>query len=149
MKPSMIFYPWKRIREGLIKLLDEVDEPDLEFQSFPGANPLGKLFLQIAENEDYWIHAVARKELPLDLHYELKDFPSLSAIKMKLKVSQERTLSFLESLKESDLEWRFKTPRGESILLFDILWHVLENELHYRGEISLTLEMLKKQGLDI
>src|SRR5512133_3370778 len=142
MKPSMIFYPWKNFRKDLLNMLDQLDETELEFTPFPGSWPVGKIFLHIAESEDYWIHYLARKELPENPHYELKDYPSVSAIRMKLRVTEERTQSFLEPLKEKDLEWRFKPPRGESLTLFQILWHVMEHELLHRGEISLILGML-------
>ncbi len=146
MKPSMIFYPWKNFRKDLLNMLDQVDEGDLDFTPFPGSWSVGKIFLHIAESEDYWIHYLARKELPENPHYELKDFPSISAIRMKLRVTEERTQSFLEPLKEEDLEWRFKTPRGETLTLFQILWHVMEHELLHRGEISLILGMLKHKS---
>ncbi len=142
MKPSMIFYPWKNFRKDLLNLLEQMDEGDLDFKPFPGSWPVGKIFLHIAESEDYWIHYLARKELPENPHYELKDYPSISAIRMKLRVTEERTQSFLEPLKEEDPEWRFKTPRGETITLFQILWHVMEHGLLHRGEISLILGML-------
>ena len=36
---------------------------ELDFTPFPGSWPVGKIFLHIAESEDYWIHYLARKEL--------------------------------------------------------------------------------------
>jgi len=142
MKPSVIFFPCKNFRKDLLKMLDQLDEGDLDFTPFPGSWPLGKIFLHIAESEDYWIHYLARKEIPENPHYELKDYPSISAIRVKLRITEERTQSFLEPLKEEDLDWRFKTSRGETITLFQILWHVMEHELLHRGEISLILGML-------
>jgi uncharacterized damage-inducible protein DinB len=149
MKPSLIFYPWKKIRQDLLEMLGSFDEADLEYQPYPGSWSVGKIFLHIAECEDYWIHHVARKELPADLHYELKDFPSMDAIRMKLRISEERTSVFLDSLKEADLDWRIKTPQGSTLALYEILWHVLEHELHHRGELSLILGMLGREGLDV
>ncbi|KAF0110423.1 MAG: hypothetical protein FD147_1683 [Chloroflexi bacterium] len=149
MKPSMIFYPWKKIRKQLIEMLDQFGESNLDYQPFPSSWSIGKIFLHIAECEDYWIHYVVRKELPPKIRYELKDYPSLNAIKMKLKISQERTESFLETLKEQDLDWRFKTPAGESLTLYEIFWHVLEHEIHHRGELSMILGTLGQKGLDV
>jgi uncharacterized damage-inducible protein DinB len=149
VKPSMIFYPWTKIRNSLVDLLSQFDESELDFAPFPKAMPVGKIFLHIAESEDYWIHFVVRKEFPDVPKYELKDFPSLNSIKMKLKISQERTSVFLDSLKEPDLDWRFKSPTGESLALYEILWKVLEHEIHHSGEISMILGMLGRKGLDI
>jgi uncharacterized damage-inducible protein DinB len=145
----MIFYRWTKIRNELLDLFEQFTESDLDYTPFPGAWSVGKIFLHIAECEDYWIHYVVRKELTQEPQYDQKDFPSMYAIKMKLKISQDRTNSFLETLKEPDLDWRFKTPDGVSWALFEILWHVLEHELHHRGELSLILGMLGRKGLDV
>lgn len=137
------------MRKELLDILDAFDETELEYTPYPGSWSVGKIFLHIAETEDYWIHYLARKELTENPHYELKDFPSLTAVRMKLRISEERTQTFLETLTEADLDWRFKTSRGESLTLISILWHVLEHELHHRGELSLILGMLGRKGLDV
>jgi uncharacterized damage-inducible protein DinB len=38
---------------------------------------------------------------------------------------------------------------GEPIPLRWIIWHVLEHEVHHRGELSLILGLLGKEGLDV
>lgn len=149
MKPSLLFYSWKNIRKDLLNMLEQFDETELEYAPFPGAWPVGKIFLHIAETEDYWIHYLVRHELSENPHYELSDYPSISAIRMKLRVSEERTSAFIDSLKEPDLEWVIKTSRGESLVLYNVLWHVLEHELHHRGELSLILGLLGRKGLDV
>lgn len=149
MQPSIIFYPWKKVRKDLLDMLEQFDETELEYKPFPSAWPVGKIFLHIAETEDYWIHYLIRKEIPENPHYELKDFPSKSAIRMKLRVTAERTESFIETLKEPDMEWVFRTPRGENLVMFNVLWHVLEHTLHHRGELSLIQGLLGRKGLDV
>ena len=149
MKPSMIFYPWIQIRKDLLAMLDQFDETELEYKPFPNSWSVGKIFLHIAETEDYWIHYLVRKELTENPHYELKDYPSNSAIRMKLRMADERTTSFLETLAEPDLDWVFKSSRGETLVLYNVLWHVLEHSLHHRGELSLILGMLGRKGLDV
>lgn len=145
----MIFYPWQKIRKDLMTMLDQFDETELDYVPFPGAWSVGKTFLHIAETEDYWIHYLVRRELTENPHYELKEFPSTAAIRMKLRVSEARTQSFLDTLNEPDLDWVFRSPRGENLVLFNVLWHVLEHELHHRGELSLMLGMLGRKGLDV
>ena len=75
MKPSIIFFPWKKIRKELLELLDQFDETELDYVPYKGSWPVGKIFLHIAETEDYWIHYLVRKEIDENPHYELKDFP--------------------------------------------------------------------------
>ena len=149
MKPSMIFFRWKAIRKELLEVLELFDDSELDYTPFPGSWSVGKIFLHIAETEDYWIHYLVRKELSENPHYELTEFPSISAIRMKLRVAAERTDLFMESLKEPDLEWQFRTPRGDNLVLYNVFWHVLEHTLHHRGELSLILGMLGRKGLDV
>jgi len=130
-------------------LLDQFDETEMDYVPFPGSWSVGKIFLHIAETEDYWIHYLVRHELPDNPHYELKEFPSLAAIRMKLRVSEARTQSFIDTLNEPDLDWVFRTPRGENLVLNNVLWHVLEHEIHHRGELSLILGLLGRKGLDV
>lgn len=149
MKPSIIFYPWKKIRKDLMSLLDQFDETEMDYVPFPGSWSVGKIFLHIAETEDYWIHYLIRKEIPDNPRYELKDFPSIAAIRMKLRVAETRTQTFIDTLNEPDLDWVFRTPRGENLVLNNVLWHVLEHEIHHRGELSLILGLLGRKGLDV
>ena len=59
------------------------------------------------------------------------------------------TESYLRSLSEKDLSTEIDTPWGESIPLKWIIWHVIEHEIHHRGELSLILGILGKEGLDV
>ena len=43
----------------------------------------------------------------------------------------------------------YKTPEGEVFTLRWIIWHVLEHEIHHRGELSLALGLLGREGLDV
>jgi uncharacterized damage-inducible protein DinB len=149
MKPSVFFYPWKKIRKDLMSMLDQFDETEMDYVPFPGSWSVGKIFLHIAETEDYWIHYLIRKDIPENPHYELKEFPSIAAIRMKLRVAETRTQSFIDTLNEPDLDWVFRTPRGENLVLNNVLWHVLEHEIHHRGELSLILGLLGRKGLDV
>ena len=50
---------------------------------------------------------------------------------------------------ESDLDKVYHTPEGEPYTLSWIIWHVLEHEIHHRGELSLVLGLLGRDGLDV
>jgi len=38
-------------------------------------------------------------------------------------------VQFIETIKEPDLEWRFTTPGGAILTLYEILLHVNEDEI--------------------
>lgn len=130
-------------------MVSRFSEEELAFKPVSTGWMTGEIFLHIAECEDYWIHAVVRKELPFDVSYNMVQYPDSSAISRRLELSRERTWQFLEGLKLSDLDWRFSTPAGETLTLYEILWHVIEHEVHHRGEISLTLGLLARKGLEV
>ncbi len=149
MDPNELFYPWGRVRKDLIQMVSWFSEDELFFKPAPACWAVGETFLHIAECEDYWIHAVVRKDLPLHLRYQMSQYPSGRAIRKRLELSHERTRQFIEGLKQPDLEWRFATPTGETQTLYEILWHVIEHEVHHRGELSLILGLLGHTGLEV
>jgi uncharacterized damage-inducible protein DinB len=73
----------------------------------------------------------------------------LEAIKTKLNEVHAQTLTYLANLELDDLDRVIEAPWGETFTLGWVIWHVLEHEIHHRGELSLILGMLGKEGLDV
>lgn len=149
VKAILLFSHWKQVRAGLEKVIDSFTDAELTYSPYPGAWPVGRMMLHIAECEDYWLHAVVRRELPPDVSYPLAEYPDREAIKGALTRAHARTRAFLETLDVDDLESYYTTPRGETFTLRWIIWHVLEHEIHHRGELSLCLGLLGREGLDV
>jgi len=55
----------------------------------------------------------------------------------------------LETLELDDLNKIIEFPWDEEGRLGWIVWHVIEHEIHHRGELSLILGMLGREGLDV
>jgi len=150
MKPIDQFSHWKQIREGLIEVIDKFDRDQLGFVPFDGSRSAGEIMLHIADAEEGWIRYVVTKEInEWPAHYTVENYPSRDAIKHALYKVHRYTLDYLTSLEESDLEVGIETPWGEVIPMRWILWHILEHEVHHRGELSLILGFLGKTGLDV
>ncbi|MCE7990102.1 MAG: hypothetical protein DYG89_53840, partial [Caldilinea sp. CFX5] len=47
------------------------------------------------------------------------------------------------------LDQTYTIPGGHAFSLGWIIWHVLEHEIHHRGELSLILGLLGREGLDV
>ena len=77
--------------------------------------------------------------------YALADYPTKEKIKEKLTESHSRTEKFLAGLEETDLQKTFDSD-DETFPLYWILWHIIEHEIHHRGELSLILGMLGRKG---
>lgn len=149
MKPSQIFSHWNQIRRGLLVTIDQFNDKEFSFTPFKDSWPAGQIMLHIADCEDNWLHGVVRQEIRPWVFYPFSEHPTRAKIKDLLNRAHERTVAFLENLEETNLERIYKTPEGESFPLRWIIWHVLEHEIHHRGELSLILGMLGREGLDV
>jgi len=111
--------------------------------------PVGRIALHIADAEEGWFRLVVTKERegwPSD--YVLENYPTKEAIKTLLIEVHTKTMAYLETLTINDLDRSLEAPWGEFSLRF-ILWHVIEHEIHHRGELSLILGTLGRDGLDV
>jgi len=149
MKLSQMFAHWEQVRADLLTTIDKFSEEELAYSPYPGCWSIGKTMLHIADCEDYWLHVVVEPSLPPDFLYELADYPTKTAIKTKLDQAHQRTLVLLDKLDERNLTDGRQTPRRETFTVGWIIWHVLEHEIHHRGELSMALGLLGREGLDV
>jgi len=149
MKPIQIISYWERVRTGLLETIDKFSEQELHDAPFKGSWQIGQIMLHIADCEDNWLHGVVRHELEPWIFYKLRDYPTKAQIITVLNRSRQRTLAFLETLQEADLSTTYAILDGTRFSLRWIIWHVLEHEIHHRGELSLALGFLGREGLDV
>lgn len=149
MKPNQIFAHWAQVRKDLRLTIEKFSEEELAFKPFPGSWPAGQIILHIADCEDNWLHGVVRGEFAPWMFYDLAQYPTKAAILELLEKAHQKTLAFLDGLTEEDLARKYSIPDGAEFSLYWILWHVLEHEIHHRGELSLILGQLGREGLDV
>ena len=140
---------WSQVRIGLLATLDKFSEPELAFQPFAGSWDMGALLRHIAYEELVEVHyGLLRHPPDFPGEYSSQDYPSLDAIRSLLANVHSGTEAYLDSLAEGDLDRDFEATWGQTRRLGDFFGHTLEHEIHHRGELSLILGMLGKQGLD-
>ncbi len=149
MKPATIFRHWDQVRTDLLATMDKFSEAELAYTPFKGSWPVGQILLHIADCEDNWLHGVVRAEIKPWIFYNFADFPTRPAILEKLNLAHAKTIAFLDGLDESSLDEKYTIPNGPAVPLSWIIWHVLEHEIHHRGELSLIHGMLGREGLDV
>lgn len=149
MKLSLMFKHWVQVRSDLMSTIDRFNPDELTFAPFKGSWPVGQIMLHIADCEDNWLYGVVQGELEPWVFSKLEEYPAIPIIKEALERAHNRTTSFLLNLEEDDLAKEYKTTSGEEYSLGWIIWHVLEHEIHHRGELSLCLGMLGREGLDV
>ena len=149
MKPRELFAHWDQVRADLIATIDQFSEDEQGFTPYEGSWPVGQIMLHIADCEDNWLHGVVRGEFQPWIGYPLEKNPTKSAILGVLGAARKRTIPFLDSLEIKDFNHVYAIPDGAEFSLYWILWHVLEHEIHHRGELSLILGLLGREGLDV
>lgn len=150
MKLSNVFSHWAPVRADLLATLDEFEDEELNFVPFEGSWSVGEIALHIANAEEGWFQYVLKQEMDeWPNEFSLVDYPSVAAIKALLTSVHNRTDAYLNQLEADAMKRVIVTPWGETITLGWVVWHVLEHEIHHRGELSLILGMLEKVGLEV
>ncbi|MCK5053163.1 MAG: DinB family protein [Anaerolineales bacterium] len=150
MNLSQMFDHWRQVRSDLLTTMDKYSADHLAFVPFKTAMSVGQIMLHIAGAEEGWFRYVIGwdyDEWPQE--YSLADYPNVGSIKALLTEVHTRTEAYLDTQDLDDLERRIDAPWGKSIPLGWIIWHVMEHEIHHRGELSLILGMLGREGLDV
>ena len=147
MLPKDLFAHWKLVRKDLIATAEAFDESELAYAPFEGCWSVGRILLHIAGAEDGWLRYGITKELDQwPDGYTLENYPDKASILKALEEVHARTTAYLTGLDETALETRITAPWGDDFPLLWILWHVIEHEIHHRGELTLILGMLGKEG---
>jgi uncharacterized damage-inducible protein DinB len=149
MKPSEMFSHWEQVRADLYITIDKFNQDELTFIPFESSWPVGQIMLHIADCENYWLHMIVRHEIKTWKYFDFDDYPTKEVIKEVLEGVRNKTITFLESLDEKNLDQVYTTPHDETFTLRWIIWHVLEHEIHHRAELSLILGLLGREGLDV
>jgi uncharacterized damage-inducible protein DinB len=149
MQLNELFSHWDQIHAGTLALLDKFSDEELLHVAYEGGMPVGRIALHIADAEEGWFRLIATKERdewPAD--YTLDNYPTKAVIRSLLAEVHAKTSAYLATLTSDDLDTRVESPWGQFSLRF-IIWHVLEHEIHHRGELSLILGTLGREGLDV
>lgn len=149
MKPSELIRLWDRVRAGLLDTVDRFEERDLDYLPFEGGYSVRRIILHIAQEELGEVqYGMTRALQAFPPEYPESSYPTPEAVKELLNSVHLKTSSYLEQLSGQDLESEIEAGWGGSYLLQDMIWHVIEHEIHHRGELSLIHGLLGREGLD-
>jgi uncharacterized damage-inducible protein DinB len=149
MNAKELFGHWAEVRDGLFQALDKLTDEQLNFVPRKGLWSLGKVVRHIAGAEEGWFRYVVARELDDWPKYPAEDYPTVEAVKTLLAEVHTRTEAYLVTVDNADLDRVIETPWGKQLTLRWIIWHVLEHEIHHRGELFLMLGLLGLEGPDI
>ena len=149
MKVAKIIQLWSRIREGLSETIDKFSDEDLDYIPFENGYSVRQTILHIVQEEYGEIqYGLTRRLDDFPPGFQEDEYQELESIRRLLANVHNETISFLESLDDHELEGEFEAQWGETRPLIDFILHVIEHEIHHRGELSLILGLLGREGLD-
>jgi len=149
MRLNHFYSHWDQIHKDTLGVIDQFGLEELTFIPFPGGWSVGQIMLHIADAEDGWFGTIVQKSYDSwPAGHTLADCPTKEDIKALLEDVHTRTMEYLSTLSLQDLDQVLESEWGHFTLRF-IIWHVLEHEVHHRGELSLILGLLGKEGLDV
>lgn len=140
---------WRSVRAGLIETIDKFSDEDLDFKPFHGSWSVRQMILHIAQEEHGEFCYGITRELPnFPKEYPPEAYPTLDSIKDLLASVHVEVETYLSKLREHELYREVSTPWGVRQILMDMFQHMIDHEVHHRGELSLILGMRGKPGLD-
>ncbi len=140
---------WEGVRAGLLTTIETFSTQELDYVAVSGGYSVAQLILHIAHEEEGEIRYGMTGELTeWPAAFVPSQYPSPQALICLLMEVHQRTESYLRTLQDADLEREVVTPWDKRYTLSEMFWHVLEHEIHHRGELSLMLGLLGHEGLN-
>jgi uncharacterized damage-inducible protein DinB len=149
MNANELFGHWGVVRRGLVRALDSLADEQLDFVPREGLWSLGTVARHIAGAEEGWFRYIVTRERDGWPDYAAEDYPTVESIKGLLADVRARTVAYLEVVDVADVDRVIETPGGEKLSIREVAWHVLEHEIHHRGEIYLMLGLLGTEAPDV
>lgn len=140
---------WTHVRAGLIETLGRFSDADLGFAPFASSWTARETALHIAHEECGEVgYGLSGKLAAFPPPYPPASYPTVAAIIALLEQTHRDTLAYAADIPATAFDATVHTPWGSEERRGEMLWHVIEHEIHHRAELSLMLGMLGRQGFD-
>lgn len=139
------------VRQETLAILDTFQDEDLDFIPVRGGWTVAVIMCHIAETANFWLHSGAFQALGLTTRGPLisEDCHTLEEVRAYLADEHRRTLQLLADINPADWQQEIRYADGFLPTVGWVFWHVLEHEIHHRGELSLITGILGREGLDL
>ena len=143
MNAAQFFDHWYRVWRDLLVAVDSLGDEHLDFRPAKSySRNLGDILRHIINLENGWIHYVIRRKLPAWPGDDIGNLTTVTAIKDEMQRVHSETMEYLASISVDEFTRIVQVPDGGTPKLQWILWHVLEQQIHHRGELFLCMSML-------
>lgn len=143
MNAAQFFDHWYKVWRDLLVAVDSLKDEHLDFRPARAyTRNLGDILRHIVNLENGWIHYVIRRKLAGWPEDAAGSLTTVAAIREEMQRVHGETMDYLESIPVDEFNLIIQVPDGGTPKLQWILWHVLEQQIHHRGELFLCMSML-------
>ena len=145
MNAGEYFDHWDKVRRDLLRAVAVLEDGDLDFKPAERYDrTVGDILRHIINVEKAWIDYVVRRKLDGWPPEDDGSLTTVSAIEAEITRTHEATMDYLNTVPAEDFNRIVQVPDDGTPKLGWILWHVLEQQIHHRGELFLCLSLLGK-----
>ncbi len=148
MNAQELFGHWNDVRAGLLEALDKLTDVQLNFTPRPGLWSLRETVVHIAGTEEGWLRYYAENCWHKD-PVGAAAYPTVASLKELLAQTHAATEAQFAVNAQAILAEVRPLPWGSQTTMSWIVWHVLEHEIHHRGEVYLMLGLMGIEAPDV
>ena len=148
MNAKELFQHWEEVRLGLVAGLDKLADAQLDFTPREGLWSLRETVVHIAGTEDGWLRCYTANQWH-ENPPEAKNYPTVASLKRLLAEAHARTQAQFSQDADGLLQQVCQLPWGAQVSMGWAVWHVLEHEIHHRGEVFLMLGLMGIEAPDV
>lgn len=154
LRLSAFYDGWGAYQRMLVEAVAPLTPDHLSLRAAPGLRSIGEIAGHVISARVVWFHEVMGEGSdhvePMASWGDVSRSPKLNAADLErgLERSWDMIAHALDHWTAADLGAEFER-RGERVTRQEIIWHVIEHDLHHGGEISLTLGQHGLRALDL
>ncbi|MGD8603827.1 MAG: DinB family protein [Anaerolineales bacterium] len=146
MNADQYFDHWNKVWRDLMRGVSILHDEHLKFRPAKTYDrTVGDILRHIINLELGWIHFVIRRQLEEWPDENAEQLDTVKAIRQEMERVHKETTHYLSTLPVEEFTRIVQVPDDGAPKLSWILWHVLEQEIHHRGEFFLCLSLLGLQ----
>ncbi len=143
MNAAQFFDHWNTVHRDLLRGVAMLKDEHLAFRPAASYNrSVGGILRHVINLEQGWIQFVIRRDLAAWPPEGDPNGPSVAAIREDLERAHKATMTYLATVPVEDFNRIVQVPGDGTPKMGWILWHVLEQVIHHRGELFLCLSLL-------
>jgi len=148
MDSQDLFKHWSEVRKGLCQALDKLADAQLDFKPRQGLWSLRETVVHIAGTEDGWLRYYTANKWHENAP-QANEYPTIASLKTLMDETHKITEKQFGDDIDKKVKETCKLPWGSEIPMELAVWHVIEHEIHHRGEIYLMLGLMGIEAPDV